>query len=239
MLPMQDGQEVLDSLDTQIDPAHAALVLVDVQNDCVHPDGLMARRKLANFEDTTSLVPQALPRLARLLEAARAVNLAVVFVQMVGDQKYVAPPMLALQRRRRRGDGASALLEGTWGGEFYGDLRPNGRAREFVVRKHRYSAFWGTNLDLILRSNGIKTLVMTGVATSGCVESTTRDAFFNSYYVVTAADCCADYDVARHENSLRKMDISFGYVVPSETILKAWGRATERQMAAAGLAASA
>jgi isochorismate hydrolase len=70
------------------------------------------------------------------------------------------------------------------------------------------------------------------------VESTTRDAFFNDYYVVTAADCCADYDVARHESSLRKMDVSFGYVVPSETIIRAWERATERPLAAAGRPAS-
>lgn len=75
---------------------------------------------------------------------------------------------------------------------------------------------------MLLRSNGVKTLVMSGVATSGCVESTTRDGFFNDYYVVTAGDCCADYDRVRHEASLRKMDLSFGYVVPGERIIDAW-----------------
>ena len=58
------------------------------------------------------------------------------------------------------------------------------RPGDLVVKKYRSSGFWGTNLDLLLRSNGIKSIVVTGCTTEGCVESTARDALFNDYYVV-------------------------------------------------------
>src|SRR5207248_11130600 len=103
----------------------------------------------------------------------------------------------------------------------------DGRDTEIVVQKYRYSAFAGTNLDLLLRSNGIKTLVMCGDATSGCVESTTRHGFFHDYYVVTAADACADFDRHRHDMSLQKMDVSYGYVVPTDCIVDAWRMARQ------------
>jgi nicotinamidase-related amidase len=74
-----------------------------------------------------------------------------------------------------------------------------------VVRKYRSSGFWGTNLDMLLRSNGIKTVVMGGCTTEGCVESTARDAMFNDYYVVIAEDCVASDDKAQHEASLLLM----------------------------------
>ena len=61
-----------------------------------------------------------------------------------------------------------------------------------------------------------------GVATSGCVESTVRDGLFADYYVVTVSDACADYQSDRHEHALRKLDLSFGYVVDTDRILEAW-----------------
>ena len=144
---------------------------------------------------------------------------------MLGDAAYQSAPTKALQRRRQRaggGDGHRAVLQGTWGGDFYDDIRPDLSGSDIVVHKYRYSAFAGTNLDLVLRSHGIKTLVMCGDATSGCVESTTRDGFFADYYVVTAGDACADFDVDRHAASLRKMDLSFGYVTSVNELATFW-----------------
>ena len=93
---------------------------------------------------------------------------------------------------------------------------------EFVVTKHRYSGFWGTDLNMVLRSNTIKTVVMTGTATSGCVDATARDAFFNDYYVVTVEDCCGERDEFQHKATLDKLAKSFGYVVSSEELIKIW-----------------
>jgi ureidoacrylate peracid hydrolase len=226
---------VFETLGEQVDPAHTALVLVDIQNDFVHPDGILARAGLAGFLDT-SMVPGMVDQARLLLAAARRHGLLTVFVQMLGDRKYASAPTIALQRRHGRPGAAdhgddnrgASVLEGTWGADFFDDIRPDGSFREVVVSKYRYSAFIATNLDLVLRSHGIKTLVMCGDATSGCVESTTRDGFFHDYYVVTAADACADFSRDRHEASLRKMDMSFGYVVASGEIVEAWDRARVR-----------
>jgi ureidoacrylate peracid hydrolase len=218
---------VLETLAEQVAPVHTALVLVDIQNDFVHPDGVLARAHLAGFGDM-SMVPGMLVHAEDLLGAARRAGVLRVFVQMLGDRKYQSGPTIALQRRRQRpgaGGREAAVLEGSWGGDFHGDIRPDGSAREVVVHKYRYSAFAGTNLDLVLRSHRIKTLVLCGDATSGCVESTTRDGFFHDYYVVTAADGCADFSADRHEMSLRKMDMSFGFVVPSDEITAVWAAA--------------
>jgi ureidoacrylate peracid hydrolase len=114
------------------------------------------------------------------------------------------------------------LQEGSWGADFYGDLRPDGRVGEFVLDKHRYSAFIATRLDQLLRSNGVQTIVVCGVATTGCVESTIRDGFMHDYYVVIARDACGDYEPVRHENALSKLGLSFGTVMPVADISQCW-----------------
>jgi nicotinamidase-related amidase len=114
---------------------------------------------------------------------------------------------------------------GTAGHEFVDELRP--RAGEFVVPKWRSSAFWGTNLDLLLRSNGIKTLVVTGCTTEGCVESTARDAMFNDYHVVVVEDCVASDDRAQHDASLFLMKHRFD-LTTGQQIGEAWKTTPDR-----------
>ena len=90
-----------------------------------------------------------------------------------------------------------------------------------MVKKYRSSAFWGTNLDLLLRSNGIKSLIVAGCTTEGCVESTARDALFNDYYVVVVEDCVASDDRAQHEASLLLMRHRFD-IATAEEVLRVW-----------------
>jgi nicotinamidase-related amidase len=103
-------------------------------------------------------------------------------------------------------------LPDTPGHAFAPEFTP--QENELVVRKYRSSGFWGTNLELVLRSNGIKTVIMGGCTTEGCVESTARDAMFNNYYVVVAEDCVASDDRAQHDASMllmrHRFDISTG-----------------------------
>ena len=89
------------------------------------------------------------------------------------------------------------------------------------MKKYRSSAFWGTNLDLLLRSNGIRSLIVTGCTTEGCVESTARDALFNDYYVVVVEDCVASDDPAQHEASLLLMRHRFD-IATAEEVLGVW-----------------
>jgi ureidoacrylate peracid hydrolase len=147
---------------------------------------------------------------------------------MIGDEKYLSAPVRAQYLRNHGHPRRTCVQEGTWGADFYDDLRPSGHGLEVTIDKHRYSACIGTRLDQTLRTNGIETIVVAGVATSGCVESTVRDAFMLDYYVVVARDACGDYDVDRHEAALRKMDLSFGYVIAVEDIETTWARQLAR-----------
>ena len=213
--------EILESWQAQIRPEHTALVLVDLQNDFVHPDGWVADQQIPGYLGDTGITV-VLERAAALLGAARSANVPVVFVRMIGDEKYLSGPVRAQYLRNHAHPRPTCVQEGEWGADFYGDLRPDGQRLEFLIDKHRYSAYIGTRLDQVMRSNGIKTIVVSGVATSGCVESTIRDAFMLDYYVVVAGDACGDYDQDRHRATLTKMDLSFGYVVAVEEIENAW-----------------
>ena len=219
---MLDSDPPLFELDDQIQARHSALVVVDMQNDFVHDQGWVARQAMPGYLDGAG-IPGALEACGRLLQAARSAGALRFFVRMHGNDEYLSPAVRA-QYRRLQGEGRpQCVLEGSWGAEIHESLAPRpDDPHEIVIDKYRYSAFAGTRLDLLSRSHDIRTLVMCGVATSGCVESSIRDALCADYYVVTAADACADYDQGRHQNSLRKMDLSFGYVVEADRIVRAW-----------------
>ena len=217
---------VLRTWEEQVDPKHTALLIVDVQNDFVHPerslynpDGL-GRQGKGELWKAFPIIPRMLQNLPRLLQSARQANLFIVFIQAIYDSKYISEPLAFVYERM--GLYGDICVSGTPGADFYGDIRPIDSPREVVVNKHRFSAFWDTDLDLILRSNGIKTVVMTGVATSGCVESTTRDAFFNDYYTVTVGDCCAEASEEFHNNSLAIIGTTFGLVVNCDDLIGIW-----------------
>jgi ureidoacrylate peracid hydrolase len=218
---MTEQQPVLTTWQQQIDPAHTALVLVDLQNDFVHPEGWVARQQVPGFLGDTG-IDAVLERSVALLTAARETGVPVIFVRMIGDEQYLSPPMRALYARNHGHERPTCVGEGTWGAEVWDDLQSGDRAGEYVVDKHRYSAFIGTRLDQLLRTNGVRTIVVSGVATSGCVESTVRDGFMLDYYVVLAGDACGDYEPARHQASLSKLALSFGHVVGVAELTTAW-----------------
>jgi nicotinamidase-related amidase len=110
-------------------------------------------------------------------------------------------------------------LDGSDGQKFVPGLEP--LDGELVVKKYRSSAFWGTNLDLLLRSNGIKSVVMTGCTTEGCVESTARDAMFSDHYVVIVTDAVASDDPAQHEASMYLMARRFD-LATADVVRKLW-----------------
>ena len=227
---------LLKTLKEQVDPKHTALIIIDVQNDFVHPKGIYGRRTDDLWEEQP-LIPRMLERLPSVLETARRTDCLRVFVRGIYDTQYISDSY-AVQLERKDLYGQICLSD-SFGADFYGDIRPQQSEREVVVTKHRYSAFWGTNLNTVLGSNGIKTVVMTGTATSGCVESTARDAFFNDYYTVTVDDACADHDDRAQNAMLAAMAKNFGYLVSVDEIVGIWSGEVEGQPKAAELAASA
>jgi nicotinamidase-related amidase len=165
-----------------------------------------------------------MPEMARcvgaLVAAARQAQVLVIWVRATYDEIVQGAPLAEILSR----DGGSPVrcAEGSWGADWFGALRPADSASELVVTKHRYSAFWDTEIDLLLRVNGITSVVVCGTITSGCVESTARDAYFLNYRVVLPGDACASYARARHDNALAKLALTFGVVVGAEEITATW-----------------
>jgi ureidoacrylate peracid hydrolase len=205
----------LVELSERLDPAHTALIVIDVQNDFCHGDGVFGK---LGFD--MSWMDPAIEQTRRLLSEARKHRLLTVFVRGNEDGRYLSVPMAETYHRRGFVDGLAC--KDSWGADWYSDIRPSGASNEVNFIKYRFGAFEDTPLDLYLRSNGITTLITAGVITSGCVESTVRNAFWHGYAVVVPSDCVADASEERHRASLSKMAASFGDVVPAEQIIAIW-----------------
>jgi nicotinamidase-related amidase len=200
-----EGKTVFTDLEELVDPAHTALIMVDMQCDFIEPDGLFGALGI-----DLSMYAQSRPRLAALLAGARHSGTVVVHLQntalparLSDSPSHIRFNLRMHDAARRDGPPLRYTIPGTPGHQFAPDFAP--LPDEPVVRKYRSSGFWGTNLDMLLRSNGIKTVVVGGCTTEGCVESTARDAMFNDYYVVIAEDCVASDDRAQHDASLLLM----------------------------------
>jgi ureidoacrylate peracid hydrolase len=213
--------EVLADLESKIQPPHTALVIIDMQNDFCEVGGLMADEGV-DLQPVQEMAKQVMT----VLDAARRVGVLVVFVRNVYSTEsnwYLSDPWLEVASRRYSGESYTqrdACPPDSWKADFYGDVRP--LPSDPVVTKHRYSAFYSTDLDLILRNHGIRTVVMVGVATNVCVETSVREAFVRDYYVVVPHDATAAYSPDAYEASLRNVAMHFGQVVAAEDILTAW-----------------
>ena len=210
---------MFSTLAEKVRPEHCALLLVDVQNDFCAEGGAMHREGR-----DLSLVQEMIPRLERFLAAARAANVKCVWIKNVyntGPNWYLSEVWLEQAKRRRKGAYVQYPVcePNEWNGDFY-RIRP--LSEEAVVIKHRYGAFESTDLDLVLRSQGIRTVIMTGVATNVCVETTARQAFLRDYYVVFTRDCTASFTRAEHEAALHNIDQFFGQVVSAEEVMACW-----------------
>lgn len=200
------------TLEEKVAPGRAAVLVVDVQNDFCADQGVFGKAG-----NDLSMVQAMVPRLERLIEGARQAGVPVMFIQAIYDPVYLPPAWY--ERNARLDFEVPRCLSGSWGAEFY---RVAPLPGETVVVKHRYSAFVGTEVDLLLRSRGIQTVVMTGVATNICVESTARDAFMRNYYVVLVDDCSAAYRQEHHQGTLGNIELGFGVVTTSAALLRTW-----------------
>ncbi len=187
----------------QLDPQRTAILVVDMVNDFCKPGGAMV---LPGYE---TLWPQQ----RRPIDAGRAAGVPVIWIHdshrrnMRRDREF-------LKRSRH-------CVEGSWGVEIIDEL--GARIDDIHVVKHRYSAFFQTDLDLVLKDMGIDQLVVFGVVTNICVRSTVHDAFFNGYEVVVPRDCCAATGPREQESSLYDIATHFGVVSDSPSVIRALG----------------
>ena len=180
--------KVVDSV--ELDPRRTAVVIVDMQNDFAHPNGRLyseAARKI-------------IPAIERLLSVARDSGATVVYTQdahVRGDVEF-----------NIWGEHA---VEGTWGYEIVDELKP--QEGEYIVRKLRYDAFFGTPLDHILRSQGIEWLVIVGTVANICVLHTAASAALHLYKIVVPVDGIAALTEFDMHATLRQIDFLYRGVI--------------------------
>jgi ureidoacrylate peracid hydrolase len=215
-----------------IDIAQTAVLVVDMQNDFGAEGGIFHRAGI-----DISPIQAVVKPTAQVLDAARATGVPIVYLKMeFRPDLSDAGPSDAPNRLRHQhlGFGANViapdgresrtLIRDTWNTEILDELAPH--AGDVVVSKHRYSGFYQTDLDTILKTLGVKYLVVTGCTTSVCVESTVRDAMFRDYTCLLLEDCMAepigsDLPRSNHDASLLVMQLLFAWVANSGALLRA------------------
>src|SRR5690606_33196373 len=135
-------------------------------------------------------------------------------IRSIYDFKYLTDAYIV--KRREEG----CCLENTWGADFF---RIAPEAGDEVVDKHSFSGFYRTRLHELLQKKGIKTLVVTGVATNVCVDSTLREGFFLGYNIVLAEDCVGSNSQVGHEGTLATVRNNIGTVSDSVEIARLLG----------------
>jgi nicotinamidase-related amidase len=177
-----------------IPPQDTALLIVDLQNDFVHPDGAYAR----GGQGAPAIA--ALPaRLAPLALALRAKGGWVVSTQFTlvpgkGGEPIVSPHLLSLRPFLRKGD----FQPGAWGHQLVDELQP----ADLSVEKVAYSAFYMTRLEWVLRKSGIRRLIVGGIVTNGGVASTVREAHVRDIDVTVLSDGCAAFSAEVHDTAI-------------------------------------
>lgn len=173
------GSDMLTS-ELSLDPESTAVLVVDMQNDFLEEGAPIEAPMGREFVGD----------LARFVERCRNAGAPIVFTKAVYRENGCDANTLG-DLFVPRGD-ERPLIEGSAGAELYGGLEPS--EHDVVIEKHRFSAFYNTDLEVVLRGLGVDTLVMTGVTTENCVGTTARDAHFRDYHVVFLPDLTGTFD---------------------------------------------
>ena len=178
-----------------LDPATTAVVLIEYQNEFT-TDGGVLHGAVAEVMDKTNMLDNT----RQLVEAARAAGATIMHAPITFAAGYNELSKHPYGILKGVVDG-SAFVKGSWGAAIIDELAP--QEGDIVVEgKRGLDTFASTNLDFILRSKGITTIILGGFLTNCCVESTMRSGYENGYQVITLTDCTAATSVPEHENAI-------------------------------------
>ncbi len=201
--------------DTTLGPRKTALLVIDMQNDFCSDQGVYGRSGFSR-----QLVQAMARRLERFLKTAREVGIPLIHTKTVHSEWTDNPVWLS----REGGKYSHQTCRiGSWGAEWFEDFPGMWPMEgEYTVIKHRNSAFLSTDLELVLKSKEINSLIVTGTATNSCVEATGRDAFMRGYNVTVVSDCTATSPESAHSNTLERLQGSGILVSSSSDIINSW-----------------
>jgi ureidoacrylate peracid hydrolase len=215
-----------------LDIATCAVLVVDMQNDFGAEGGMFHRAGI-----DISMIKRAVAPTGRVLAAARLNGVTVIYLKMafkadLSDAGGVDSPNYLRHQRmgvgsivQAPGGGESRILiRDTWNTDILAELTPE--PGDVVLYKHRFSGFFETELDAVLKARGTKHLIVTGCTTSICVESTIRDAMFRDYSCLLLEDCTGEpigdgLPRSNHDASLLAIQVLFGWVSSSAEFVTA------------------
>ncbi|OWP56891.1 MAG: hypothetical protein B2I17_03635 [Thermoplasmatales archaeon B_DKE] len=181
-----------------------ALLVIDMQNDFVNEGGYFAEAG-----QNLKVVRETIPHIKKALDYFRENEMLVIFTQTM-HFKYTNSENW-LNRRLGSSSALKICVPGTWGAEIIKELEPI--EGEPIIIKHRYDSFLNTDLDLILRSGGIRNLVIAGTQTNLCVDSTARSACMRDYTTILLEDGVSSPEKDYQEAFLKNFHENFGYVM--------------------------
>lgn len=199
------------SIPWRIKREKCALLVIDMQNDFLKPGGVL-------FYNEAPML--AAPNMKRLIEHCRELAVPVIYTKtLLKDHFNISPLEVCYQPVLLH----KGMRDGTWGAEIIDELAP--LPEEHIVIKHRYDAFYDTNLELVLNNiRGLRmvdTLIIVGTVTNVCCESTARGAFMRDYKVVFVSDANGAFDEAAHKATLHNISHYFGRVMDTEAVVSA------------------
>ncbi|KJF21659.1 cysteine hydrolase [Rhodococcus sp. AD45-ID] len=198
----------------ELDPATTAVVLIEYQNDFTTEGGVL-HDAVAPVMESTGLLANT----TALVEAARSAGVTVMHAPITFAEGYNEITSHPYGILKGVVDG-KAFVKGSWGAAIVDELTP--QDGDILVEGMRgLDTFASTNLDFILRSKGIRTIILGGFLTNCCVESTMRTGYENGYRVITLTDCVAGTSAAEHENAITYDYPMFSHPVTSKEVLDA------------------
>jgi nicotinamidase-related amidase len=170
----------------------SALIIVDMQNDFVHPDGDFAHRAREHPEMGIDMqfLMGTIPNIKRLADAFRSAARPVIYLAQVVKADYSDAQFPYWRRGLPRTGNRTFIAEGTWGAQIVDDLKP--QEGEHLIVKKGFGGFSNTPLDTILRNLGVTTCVVSGVTTCVCVSTTVRGGAEHNYRMILVKDAVAE-----------------------------------------------
>jgi ureidoacrylate peracid hydrolase len=198
----------------------SALIIVDMQNDFVHPEGGFAHRARENPEAKIDLpfLMGTVPSVGRLAESFRRAGRPVIYIAHVLKPDYSDAQFPYWRATRGSLSGNRTFIaEGTWGAQIIDDLKP--LPGEHLVVKKGFGGFSNTPLDTILRNLGVTTCVVCGVTTCVCVSTTIRGGVEHNYRMILVSDAVAEVHRDTHEAELKTMARVFAEVKTTSEVV--------------------
>ena len=205
---LKNKQRLNEVIIDQLILNNSSLLIADMQNAFIHKDGPIS---LPNAVDICK-------NIVELINISRKLFIPIIWIKM-RLSNWEKGPYRHLQPSRFNNENKGILRQGSFWHDIVDSLKTKMSSEDYIIDKDRYSAFFQTNLDLVLRQNNIQNIIVCGVATNICIESTIRDGFQRDYYPFLIKDCVKAFNNQLQSYSEQIIGQSFGFVINRKELI--------------------